>query len=242
MGAGQTALAGSLPLLQRLRARFTIPVELSDLDVETVTRRVVLAKKADKVKAIQECRAAHAGEIDRQLAGTAIASRAEDRAIMVEDYPLLPVRRRFWEHALRAADAPGTAAQLRTQLRIVHDAVREIGERPLGTVVPADFIFEQLQPDLLRTGVLLRELDEMIRKMDDGTPDGGLARRLCGLIFLIRKLPQREQGADIGVRATPEMLADLLVSDLGGDGAALRKEVPRLLDKLVQEGKLIKEA
>jgi len=239
IGAGQTALAGSLPLLQRLRGRFTIPVELSDIDVETVTRRVVLAKKADKVKAVQECLDSHAGEIDRQLAGTAIAVRTEDRGIIVEDYPLLPVRRRFWERVLQAVDAAGTTAQLRTQLRIVHDAVRDIADRPLGTVVPADVIFEQLQPDLLRSGFLLREIDETIRKLDDGTPDGKLARRLCGLIFLIRKLP-REAAADIGVRATPEMLADLLVSDLGSDGAVYRKEVPRILNKLVHDGKLIK--
>lgn len=239
IGAGQTALAGSMPLLQRLRGRFTIPVELSDLDVETVTRRVVLAKKADKIKEVQDCLASHAGEIDRQLASSTIASRAEDRAIIAEDYPLLPVRRRFWEHALRAADVPGTTAQLRTQLRIVHDAVREIADKPLGTVVPADYIFEQLQPDLLRTGILLRGLDETIRKFDDGSADGKLKRRLCGLIFLIRKLP-RTQGVDIGVRATAEMLADLLVSDLGSDGAIFRRDVPRILQKLVDDGKLIK--
>ena len=239
IGAGQTALAGSVPLLQRLRGRFTIPVELSDLDVETVTRRVVLAKKADRVKAVQECLDSHAGEIDRQLAGTTIAARSEDRNIIVEDYPLLPVRRRFWEHALRAADVPGTTAQLRTQLRIVYDAIRDIADKPLGTVVPTDFIFEQLQPDLLRTGILLREIDETIRKFDDGSHDGILRRRLCGLIFLIRKLP-RTQGVDIGVRATAEMLADLLVSDLGSDGANMRRDVPRILQKLVDDGKLIK--
>lgn len=239
IGAGQTALAGSLPQLQRLRGRFTIPVELSDMDVETVTRRVVLAKKADKIKAVEECLAAHAGEIDRQLAGTTIATRAEDRISAVEDYPLLPVRRRFWEKALQAVDTPGTAAQLRNQLRIVHDAIREIAPHPLGHVVPADVLFTQLQPDLLRTQVLLREIDENIRKLDDGSPSGRLARRLCGLIFLIRKLP-REAGADIGVRATADVLADLLVSDLAQDGATLRREVPLLLEKLVEEGKLIK--
>jgi len=239
IGAGQTALAGSLPMLQRLRGRFTIPVELSDIDVETVTRRVVLAKKADKVRPVQDCLDSHAGEIDRQLAGTAIAVRSEDRSIIVDDYPLLPVRRRFWERVLQAVDTPGTRAQLRTQLRIVHDAVRETAELPLGNVVPADFIFEQLQPDLLLTGVLLREIDETIRKLDDGTADGKLARQLCGLIFLIRKLP-REAAADIGVRATPEMLADLLVSDLSKDGALYRKDVPRILDKLVQNATLIK--
>ena len=239
IGAGQTALAGSVPLLQKLMGRFTIPVELSDSDVETVTRRVVLAKKADKRKAIEDTLNDHAGEIDRQLASTRIAPCAEDRGIVVDDYPLLPVRRRFWEHVLRAADVPGTASQLRTQLKIVYEAVRQTAQAPLGTVVPADFIFGQLHPDLLRSGVLLREIDETIRNLDDGTKDGGLAQRICGLIFLIRKLP-REAVADIGVRATPEMLADLLVSDLASDGTQLRREIPRILKKLVDAGTLIK--
>jgi hypothetical protein len=239
IGAGQTALAGSVPLLQRLRDRFTIPVELSDSDVETVTRRVVLAKKADKRKAIEETLSSYAGEIDRQLSGTRIGTRSEDRAIIVDDYPLLPVRRRFWENVLRAIDIPGTASQVRTQLRIVYDAVKEMAEKTLGTVMPADFIFVHLQPDLLRTGVLLREIDETIRNLDDGTPEGELAKRICGLVFLIRKLP-REEVADIGVRATPETLADLLISDLAKDGTSLRKEIPQTLNKLVDDGKLIK--
>lgn len=231
IGAGQTALAGNVPLLQRLTGRFTIPVELSDSDVETVTRRVVLAKKADKKKAIEEMIDAHAGEINRQLAGTRIAACAEDRDIIVDDYPLLPVRRRFWENVLRAVDVPGTASQLRTQLKIVHEAVRQMANEKLGTTVPADFIFEQISPDLRKTGMLLREIDETIRNFDDGTEDGRLAQRLCGLIFLIRKLPL-EAVADIGVRATPEMLADLMVSDLDNDGTELRKHIPRILKLL----------
>jgi hypothetical protein len=124
-------------------------------------------------------------------------------------------------------------------LRIVYDAVRKMAEKNLGTVMPADFIFDQLLPDLLRTGVLLREIDETIRNLDHGTPEGNLAKRICGLVFLIRKLP-REEVVDIGVRATVETLADLLISDLGNDGATLRKEIPQILDKLVDEGKLIK--
>jgi len=242
IGAGQTALAGNVPLLQKLMGRFTIPVELSDSDVETVTRRVVLAKKADKRKAIEDTLNAHAGEIDRQLAGTRIAACTEDRDIIVDDYPLLPVRRRFWEHVLRAVDVPGTASQLRTQLKIVHEAVRQTAEDSLGTVVPADFIFEQLHPDLLKSGMLLREIDETIRNLDDGTDDGRLAQRLCGLIFLIREINKKTRGtfADIGVRATPETLADLLVSDLSNDGTQLRKDIPRILKKLVDAGTLIK--
>lgn len=239
IGAGQTALASGTPLLQRLQARFTIPVELSDTDVETVTRRVVLAKRKDKDKAIRECLDSNSGEINRQLQGTAIAVRADDRTWEVEDYPLLPVRRRFWEHVMRAVDVAGTTSQLRSQLRIVHDAAAEIAEKPLGTVVPADYFFDQQQATLLRTGALLRDHDETIRKLDDGTPDGRLARRVCALVYLIRKLP-REAAADIKVRATAEALADLLVSDLTKDGPTLRRDVPRVLERLVADGKLIK--
>lgn len=240
VGSGQTALAGNIPMLQRLRDRFTINVELSDSDVEMVTRRVVLAKKADKRKVIEDMYQTHAGEVDRQLAGTRIGPRAEDRKFMVEDYPLLPVRRRFWERVLRTVDMPGTASQLRTQLRVVHDSVRTLADKPVGTVLGADFIFEELQPDLLRTGFLLREIDQTIRTLDDGTDDGKLARRICGLVFLIRKLPRGEDFVDTGVRATPEMLADLLVADLANDGATLRRDIPRVLDKLVADGVLIK--
>ena len=239
IGAGQTALASGTPLLQRLQARFTIPVELSDTDVETVTRRVVLAKKADKITAVRECLDGNSGEITRQLNGSAIAATSGDRPVEVEDYPLLPARRRFWEHVMRAVDVAGTTSQLRSQLRIVHDAVAEIAEQPLGTVVPADFFFHQQQATLLRTGALLRDHDETIRKLDDGTPDGRLARRLCALVYLIRKL-SREAAADIKVRATADMLADLLVSDLANEGQTLRRDVPRVLERLVADGKLIK--
>jgi hypothetical protein len=239
IGAGQTALAGQDALLQRLRDRFKISVELSDADVETVTRRVVLAKKADKRKAIEDMLDANAGEVDRHLASTKIGPREEDKRVRVEDYPLLPVRRRFWEKVLRTIDVQGTTAQLRSQLRIVHDAVSGLAEKPLGTVLAADCVFDQLQADLLRSQFLPREIDETIRNLRDGTPDGELASRLCGLIFLIRKLP-REKVADIGVRATPDMLADLLVEDLEKDGPRLRRDIPRILDALVDESKLIK--
>ena len=239
IGAGQTALAGSDPLLQRLRGRFTISVELSDTDVETVTRRVVLAKKADKRKVIEETLDSNAGEIARHLASTKIAPRDDDNRFRVDDYPLLPVRRRFWERVLRSIDEQGTTSQLRNQLRIVYEAVRQLADKPVGTVLAGDSIFDQQQPFLVQSRFLPREIDETIRNLRDGTDEGLLASRLCGLIFLIRKLP-REKVADIGVRATPEMLADLLVEDLEKDGTRLRRDIPRILEKLVADSKVIK--
>ena len=238
LGTGQTALSGT-PALQRLQGRFTVNVELSDIDVETVTRRVVLAKRPDRVNDVKATLDGNAGELDRHLVGTKIGPRSEDKLVLVEDYPLLPVRRRFWEHALRAVDRAGTAGQLRTQLRIVYDAIRRTADEPVGTVVPADFLFEEISANLLQSGVLLREVNETIAGQVDGTPDGSLKSRLCALVFLIRKLP-REGGVDIGVRATAETLADLLVKDLAKDGTALRSQLPKLLEELVAAGTLMK--
>ena len=234
VAAGQSALSSDVPEFGGMRARFTISVELSDADAENVTRRVLLAKRPEKIEAVRQVLASHAGEIARQLSSTAIATRTEDQDILADDYPILPVRRRFWEQVLRAVDPAGTSAMLRAQLQIMHEALRGLADAPLGTVVPADFMFEQLQAGMVQQGVLLRELEETIRKQDR------LSARLCGLIFLIRKLP-RTAGADCGVRATPEMLADLLVSDLTNDGTKLRKDVPVTLQKLVDEGILLKD-
>ena len=238
VGTGQTALSGT-PALQRLQGRFTVNVELSDNDVETVIRRVVLAKRPDRLGDLQAALESSAGEIDRHLNGARIAPRSEDKAVLAEDYPLLPARRRFWEQALRAVDRAGTAGQLRTQLRIVYEAIRANADQPLGTVVPADFLFGQVATNLLNSGELLREIHETILGQNDGTPDGELKSRVCALVFLIRKLP-RDPGVDAGLRANLDMLADLLVQDLATDGVALRRRLPALLEQLVDVGSLMK--
>ena len=232
VGTGQTALTGT-PQLQRLKDRFRIPVELSDTDVETVVRQIVLLKKPDKEQQLRKVLEEGSGEISRQLQGTKLEARREDDEYLAADYPLLPVRRRFWERALRAVDRAGTAGQLRTQLKIVHEAARATADKPLGTVVAGDFVFDQIATDLTQTGVLLREIDEKIRKLRDGKPKGILKSRLCALTFLIGKLP-REAGVDDGIRATADVLADLLVEDLSAGSTELRKQVPELLAELVE--------
>lgn len=46
-------------------------------------------------------------------------------------------------------------------------------------VVPGDAIYAQLSADMITQGVLPREIDQTIRELDDGTPDGALRSRLC---------------------------------------------------------------
>ena len=213
-------------------------VQLSDTDVESVIRKTVLRKKPEQESAIAKCMDANQGELARHLQNTRLAATHDDDKFFVADYPLLPTRRRFWEKVLRNTDHSGTKAQLRSQLQIVFEATRQTAAAAVGTVVPADFIYDQISTDLLNSGELEREYDEIIRKQRDGTPDGDLRSSLCALIFLIGKLP-RTPGADDGVRANAETLVDLLVSDLKNDRPKLEQQVPKLLKQLVDAGQLM---
>lgn len=239
IGSGQSALT-QVRLLHKLMDRFRINVQLSDQDVEAVIRKVLLQKKAASVAIVRDFLDTHGGEVSRQLQGTRIGESAQDREIMADDYPLLPVRRRFWENCFRAVDAAGTHSQLRSQLRIIHDAVARLSDRPIGAIVAGDELFEALAPEMVNTGVLLREINERIIHMSKaGSAEGHLARRICGLVFLISKLP-REAGADIGVRASKEHIADLLVDDLLADNGKLRSAVETVLESLAAAGALMK--
>ncbi len=239
VGAGQSSLT-DMRLLNRMMDRFTIRVPLSDTDVETVTRKVLLQKKPSEIAEVRTLLDTFGGEISRQLQGTRIGESVEDRGTAIDDYPLLPVRRRFWEQCFRQIDAAGTQSQLRSQLRIIHDAVAKISDRPLGVVVPGDDLYEELAPEMVNTGVLLRELNERIINLaKDGSPEGKLARRVCALVFLIGRLP-RDTGADIGVRPNKEHIADLLIDDLAADNGKFRNSVAESLEKLAANGVLMK--
>jgi hypothetical protein len=187
---------------------------------------------------ISKCLDANQGELARHLQNTRFAANHDDDKFLVADYPLLPTRRRFWEKVLRNTDHSGTKAQLRSQLQIVFEATRQTAPASVGTVVPADFIYDQISTDLLNSGELEREYNEIILKQRDGTKDGDLRSSMCALIFLIGKLP-RTSGADDGVRANSETLVDLLVSDLTNDRPKLDQQVPKLLKQLVDAGQVM---
>jgi len=238
VASGQSALSSETPQLQKLKDRFRVTVQLSDTDVETVIRKVILQKRADAQADVQQVLEANAGEVSKQLEGSLIKERTEDRQVAVADYPLLPTRRRFWEECFRSVDVAGTNSQLRSQLRIIFDAVKDIAEEDLGRVITGDVLFQAMGPDLVNSGVLLNELNNRIAGLDDGSEEGRLKQSLCGLAFLISRLP-REQGANKGIRATARTLADLMVADLRQDSGPLRNRIAGLLEAMAEDGTLM---
>jgi len=237
VGTGQSALSG-MANLQRIMARFPIPVMLGDWDVENVTRQIILAKKPSAQPAIEDVWRSNLGEISRHLRGTKLEHVTEDESIMTSDYPLLPVRRRFWERVLRTIDTTGTVSQLRSQLRVVHEAVMDTADVPLGHVVSGDFLYDQIAANLVSTAQLPREVFESVQKFSAGDVPSQLKGKLLKLIYLINKLPA-EAAVDIGLKATDDVLADLLVTDLKSGSSELRKALPPLLDELQRKDRLI---
>src|SRR5436309_4928076 len=164
VATGQNALSG-VPLLQRLQGRFPTTVELQDTDVEQVTREVVLKKRPTAEAGLKKLLDDHSGEVERQLANTKIAFSTRDRGLLVQDYPILPVRRRFWERVLRAVDKAGTGAQLRNQLWVVYEAVKQTADLLLGNVVSGAFIYDaSIKSSALKSGTLLQQIAETIAK------------------------------------------------------------------------------
>ncbi|QYZ80392.1 BREX system P-loop protein BrxC [Methanofollis formosanus] len=226
VATGQEALQANV-LLQRLQGRFSVRVQLESKDVDVVLRQTVLRKKESMKKPLQEVFDQVNGEISRHLGGTKLAHQMEDNKALILDYPLLPTRKRLWDRILHAVDTGGMSTQLRTQLRLAYDGAQNAASKPIGTVIPADFIFNQLNTYLIRNGLLAAEINEMIGKENDGTSDGELRSRICALIFLIQHIDD-----SFGVRANEQTLSDLLVTDLVAGSDPLRKKVPKLLEDL----------
>jgi hypothetical protein len=232
IGTGQSALT-STENLQRLMGRFTVNVQLQDTDVDSVIRKVILQKNESARSSIQTVIDNELGEISRHLRGSIIEHNKDDEKWMVADYPLLPVRRRFWEKVLPALDKTGTGSQLRNQLRIVHEATKSTAEKPLGCVVPADYIYDQIATKLLNSGVIGKDIYETISRLKAGNSDQKLQSRLLALILLISKLPT---DIESGIAATADTLSDLLLENLQEGKHELRALVPKLLTQLVDDG------
>ena len=228
IGTGQTAVTGTSNL-KKLEARFTIRVELSDADVDVVIRQVILAKKPEAKTPIKRIMQTNLGEISRHLAGTAIGHRQDNIQHFPQDYPILPVRRRFWENSLRVLDQTGTDSQLRNQLSMVHKIIQTNLNEPLGHVVPTDYLYFDSADKLLQSRILPRKVHEKTMRWNKGSEEERLMARACGLVFLINK--RGSQNNEIGIRATIDTLADLLVENLSRGSSSLRGQLPRLLDK-----------
>ncbi|WP_440658528.1 BREX system P-loop protein BrxC [Ensifer adhaerens] len=235
IGTGQQALS-DVPNLQKLLDRFPVQVALGEADIDTVIRKTVLRKKPGAETDIVGMLGKHAGEISRQLHGSKLAHTVNDNDDAVLDWPLLPSRRRVWEHILRELDRTGLGGTLRGQLRTTLDAAKSYADKPLGHAVPVDFLYGRFSTEAYNAGLLPGETRNRIEALRGGDAKDQSKARILMLVYMLGRISGEADRH--GVRATPETIADLMIVDLGGD-AELRKQIPQLLQELFEDGAAI---
>ena len=112
---------------------------------------------------------------------------------------------------------------------MIHKVIQTNLDADVGHVIPADYLYFDSADKLLQARVLPRKVHERTMTWIKGTEDERLKARACGLVFLITKLSSNNN--EIGIRATIDTLADLLVEDLSAGSSALRTKLPSLLEK-----------
>jgi hypothetical protein len=228
---GQSALSDTA-YLEKLLGRFSVPVPLTSAHIDAVIRKTVLLKKESAKADVELMLNARSGEIDKHLQGSSLARTEADRTQAVADWPILAPRRRVWERVLAELDKSGLSGNLRGQLRLTLEAVQRYADRPLGTAVATDFLFDSFRAEALSRNLISREVHDRIDTLRDQGGDGPLKARILTMVYLLSRIAGDAQVH--GVRPTPEIIADLLIEDLSA-GSSIRAKVPALLIELRTE-------
>lgn len=232
VGTGQNALTDT-PNLQRLMARYRVPIQLSNTDIQTVIRKTILEKKPTAIPELNNKLESSLGEISRNLEGSVFGYRTEDKHTLAADYPLMPSTRKLWNKILQVIDVAGTSGQLRNQLRVIDDSLKSIAHRESGTIIPADFIFNQNQTQLIQSGLLLNDTSNLIQERKSKGGDSELEGRILSAVFLLDQITSNLP--DTGLKSNEMTIADLLVDNLNSNSDTFRNKIRELVKKLVDE-------
>ena len=228
---GQSALSDTA-YLEKLLGRFSVPVPLTSAHIDAVIRKTVLLKKDTAKADVERMLDACSGEIDKHLQGSSLARSEPDRTQAVADWPILAPRRRVWERVLAELDKSGLSGNLRGQLRLTLEAVQRYADRPLGTAVATDFLFDTFRAEALSRNLISREVHDRIDTLRSQGGEGLMKSRILTVVYLLSRIAADTQVH--GVRPTPEIIADLLIEDLKA-GVSVRSQVPGLLAELRAE-------
>lgn len=229
VGTGQSALRDT-PTLQRLLARFRVPIQLTNTDIQTVIRKTILDKKPSTYSELNKKLENSLGEISRNLQGTKYGYLTEDKETLVADYPLMPSTRKLWGDVLEVIDVAGTSGQLRNQLRVIDDSLKSIAALKVGNIVPADFIFDQNQTQLIQLGLLMNDTCNLIQGKKSQGGDSQLEGRILSAVFLLDQITSNKPNT--GLKSNENTIADLLIDNLNEDSNAFRTKIKTLIEKL----------
>ncbi len=229
-------------LLQRLEARFQTNVHLESSEVGTVIEDRILRKRPTAVPALERLWDEHEQQL-RDIAeppGLELGANypRADRKPFVKDYPFLPYQLQAAADIFGGMRGVRVSSGARSMIGVAFDALRALADRPVGSVVSWDQIFDSANRDneFADEQYLGSQGLEYLRSADRD----GLGAPVSRPSRLLKALWLAQQTARIP--RTPPNLARLLVDSLETDVLQLEREVEETLAALEQRNFVRREA
>lgn len=215
-------------LVGRLNARFELKPQLISDEINKVVAERILKKHPSeeaKVRALyQEGYLAQLGDLKASRHLGTLSERA-----FIDCYPLLPHQIRLAQDIFEAIAGFRVSGGVRSMITVVMEALQDVADDELGSIVSFDMIFDAVENDLLSQEYLGASGVRSIRESDERVPGTPIdPARILKILWLLQKAPW--------VPRVPETLAKLLVRDLSTDIAPLREKVEQTLEQLQVAG------
>ena len=215
-------------LVGRLNARFELKPQLISDEINKVVAERILKKhpsEEGKVRALyQEGYLAQLADLKASRHLGTLSERA-----FIDCYPLLPHQIRLAQDIFEAIAGFRVSGGVRSMITVVMEALQDVADDELGSIVSFDMIFDAVENDLLSQEYLgasgVRSIRESFERVP-GTPID--PARILKVLWLLQKVAW--------VPRVPETLAKLLVRDLKTEIPPLREKVEQTLDKLQEAG------
>jgi hypothetical protein len=222
-------------LVGRLNARFELKPQLISDEINKVVSERILKKHVSEEGVLRELYCKYEGHI-AQLADLKASRRLATvgERSFVECYPFLPHQIQLAQDIFEALSGFRISGGVRSMISVVMEALQELADENVGTIVSFDQIFDAVENDLLSQEYLGASGVRAIRESDERIPDTPIdPARVLKVLWLLQQITW--------VPRIPETIAKLLVRDFETEIAPLRKKVEETLAKLQEAGYVAKD-
>lgn len=215
-------------LVGRLNARFELKPQLISDEINKVVSERILKKHPSEESRLRELfQEGYLSQLADLKASRHIAAITERS--FIDCYPLLPHQIRLAQDIFEAIAGFRVSGGVRSMISVVMEALQDVADDELGSIVSFDMIFDAVENDLLSQEYLGASGVRSIRESPDRVPGTPIdPSRVLKVLWLLQKVPW--------VPRIPETLAKLLVRNLKTDIPPLRESVEKTLDRLQEAG------
>jgi hypothetical protein len=222
-------------LVGRLNARFELKPHLISDEINKVVSERILQKHPSEESRLRALYRKHEGHIAllSDLKATRHLALVNEESF-VAAYPFLPHQIQLAQDIFEALSGFRISGGVRSMISVVMEALQDVADQDVGTLVSFDQVFDVIENDLLSQEYLGSSGVRAISESDKRVMNTPLSpARVLKVLWLLQQITW--------VPRIPETLAKLLVRDLETEIAPLRKDVEDTLEKLQEAGYVAKD-